>query len=228
MKKIISHWYELAIYIAAGVAMLIGLGNWSFEQRILLLSLCILHVHFFEEFGFPGGFVWGGLKVEQGQVDPDVAKWPLNTLSAWWGNEWFALSVYTLPLFLPHVHWLVLSAVIFAFAEVLMHVAIFNIGLHSWYNPGLVSALFGLMPISIWYLSRTLPQGQFSWLDSLLAVLWIAVNYWMAFKSPICKALTAKTDYRLSQHEVMKAKVYMQRTHTDAKALHNFGEEEHE
>ncbi len=91
MNRIIAHWYELAVYIAAGVAMVLALGEWSFEQRILLLSLCVLHVHFFEEFGFPGGFVWGGLKVEQGRVNPDVGKWPLNMLSAWWGNEWFAL-----------------------------------------------------------------------------------------------------------------------------------------
>lgn len=226
MKRIIAHWYELAIYIAAGVAMVLALGTWTFEQRILLLGLCLLHVHFFEEFGFPGGFVWGGLKVEQGQVDSNVGKWPLNMLSAWWGNEWFALSVYTLPLFLPQYHWLVLAAVIFAFAEVLMHVVIFNLGLHSWYNPGLASVLLGLLPTSIWYLLRVLPQGHFNWLDLLLAILWIAGNYWMAFKSPICKAFTAKTDYRLSKREVMKARIYMQRTHTNANQLHNFGNED--
>lgn len=223
MKKIVAHWYELAIYIAAGIAMVLALGTWSFEQRLLLLSLCLLHIHFFEEFGFPGGFVWGGLKVENGQVDPDVGKWPLNMLSAWWGNEWFALSVYTTPLFLPQYHWLVLAAVIFAFAEVLMHVVVFNIGLRSWYNPGLVSALVGLMPVSIWYLLRTLPQGQFNWFDLVLAIIWIAVNYWMAFKSPICQFLTAKVDYRLSKREVMKAEPYMKRTHADVETLHHFG-----
>lgn len=226
MKKIVVHWYELAIYIAAGIAMVLALGTWSFEQRILLLSLCLLHIHFFEEFGFPGGFVWGGLKVENGQVDSDVGKWPLNMLSAWWGNEWFALSVYTVPLFLPQYHWLVLAAVIFAFAEVLMHVVVFNIGLRSWYNPGLLSALVGLMPVSIWYLLHTLPQGQFNWLDLVLAVIWIAFNYWMAFKSPICQYLTAKVDFRLSQREVLKAKPYMKRLHADLKALHNFGADE--
>lgn len=226
MKKIVAHWYELAIYIAAGIAMVLALGAWSFEQRILLLSLCLLHIHFFEEFGFPGGFVWGGLKVENGQVDPDVGKWPLNMLSAWWGNEWFALSVYTVPLFLPQYHWLILAAVIFAFAEVLMHVVVFNVGLRSWYNPGLVSALVGLMPISIWYLMRTMPQDQFNWLDLVLAVIWIAVNYWIAFKSPICQVLTAKVNYRLSRREVMKAEPYMKRTHADVEALHNFGTNE--
>ncbi|WP_270235918.1 hypothetical protein [Lacticaseibacillus suilingensis] len=38
MKRIILHWYELAVYVAAGLAMLIALGDWSFEQRILLLT----------------------------------------------------------------------------------------------------------------------------------------------------------------------------------------------
>lgn len=226
MKKVVNHWYELAVYLAAGIMIVIALGEWTFEQRILLLGLGLLHIHFFEEFGFPGGFVWGGLKVENGTVDPDVGKWPLNMLSAWWGNEWFAISVYTLPLFLPQYHWLVLAAVSFAFAEVFMHLVIFNIGLRSWYNPGMLSAIAGLMPLSIWYLLRTIPQGHFNWLDLMLAMLWIACNYWMAFKSPICKLLTAKTDYRLSQREVMKAEVYMQRTHSDVGALYNFGTKE--
>jgi hypothetical protein len=228
MKRLINHWYELAIYITAGAAMILAFGAWTFEQRCLLLSLCLLHVHFFEEFGFPGGFVWGGLKVENGKVDADIGNWPLNMLSAWWGNEWFALAVYTFPLFLPQYHWLVLAAVIFAFAEVLMHVIIFNIGLHSWYNPGMLSAVLGLMPIAIWYLMRTIPQGKFTWLDLVLAVLWIAFNYWMAFKSPICKYLTTKVDYRLSKREVMKAKPYMKRTHTTIEVLHNFGTDENE
>lgn len=223
MTRIIQHWYELAIYIATGVALLLALGTWTFEQRILLISLCLIHVHFFEEFGFPGGFVWGGLKVEQRQVDPDVSRWPLNMLSAWWGNEWFAFFVYLLPLLFSQYHWLVLAAVIFAFAEGIMHLVVFNIGLRSWYNPGLVTAVFGLVPVSVWYLFQSVPQARFTWLDFVIAIVWIGVNYWLAFKSPICRYLTAKTKYRLSRREVMKAKIYMTRLGEDATALHHFG-----
>lgn len=226
MKRIINHWYDLAVYISAGITILLAIGSWSFEQKVLLLSLSLLHIHFFEEFGFPGGFLWGGLKVENGQVDPNVGKWQLNMLSAWWGNEWFAFAVYTLPLFLPQWHWLVLAAVIFAFAEVLMHAVVFNYGLRSWYNPGLISAILGLMPVSIWYLARTLPTHHFNWLDLLLAVIWIASNYWMAFKSPICKFLTAKSDYRLNKREILKAKSYM--SMSDIDKLYNFGPDEDE
>ena len=114
MRKLIQNWYQLAVYLAGGYALLLGLGSWTVQQRALLMGLILLHLHFFEEFGFPGGFAWLGIRVEMWAVPPVVADWPLNQLSAFFGNEWFALVVYLLPLLCPWWHWLVLAALVFA------------------------------------------------------------------------------------------------------------------
>ncbi len=61
--------------------------------RLLLAAISILFLHFFEEFGWPGGFPWMGVKV--------------------------------LPVILPGVRFFILAAMIFLFAEVLMHLIMF-------------------------------------------------------------------------------------------------------
>lgn len=226
MKKSILHWYEYAVFIAGAITLILGIGNWNQQQTALLLGLIIIHLHFFEEFGLPGGFAWGGIKVEKGKVADDVATWPLNQLSSLWGNEWFAITVYLLPLFTPKWHWTVLAALVFAYAELLMHVVVFNIGLKSWYNPGTVTALFGLTVVSTWYLWTAVPTGLFSWWDLVIAIVWIGFNYWMAFRSPITYKLNAYVEYRFSKEDVMKAKAYMNKFPGASETLFNFREDQ--
>lgn len=210
MEKCIRRWFEFVVYIAGGYALILGLGQWSLQQKILLVGLILIHLHFFEEFGLPGGFAWGGIKVEKGHVDADVTTWPLNQLSALWGNEWFAILVYLLPLFIPQWHWLVLAGVGFAFVEFIMHWVIFNIGLHGWYNPGSFTALLLIIPAT-WYLWQVIPTGLFSWWDLIAAIVWIAFNYWMAFRSPIFKWFNQHTKYTFSRDDLVKAEPYMKK-----------------
>lgn len=225
MEYVVRHWYEFAVYIAGIFAVVLGLGYWNFQQKVLLLGLILIHLHFFEEFGLPGGFAWGGLKVEQGNVNNDISQWPLNQLCSWWGNEWFALAVYLLPLFTSHWHWTVLAAVIFAYVETLMHAVVFNIGLKSWYNPGTFTAVCGLAVVSTWYLIKIIPTGLFKWWDLIIAIIWIGFNYWMAFKSPICKKLNANKKYTFSKKDVMKATPYMKKFPGSTENLKNFAED---
>ncbi|MFC6182032.1 HXXEE domain-containing protein [Lactiplantibacillus daowaiensis] len=208
MAKWLRRWFEFVVYIAGGYALILGLGQWSVQQKTLLLGLILIHLHFFEEFGLPGGFAWGGIKVEKGHVDADVTTWPLNQLSALWGNEWFAIVVYLLPLFRPQWHWLVLAGIIFAFAELMMHWVIFNLGLHSWYNPGSFTAFLLTVPAT-WYLWQVVPTGLFNWWDLMIAIVWLAFNYWVAFRSPIFKWFNRHTKYTFSRDDLTKAEPYM-------------------
>lgn len=159
MKRLVQHWYQWAVYVAGLLTVILICGNWTLLQQTLLASLVILHLHFYEEMGFPGGFPWIGMKIELHLADDDSRKWDLNQASSFFGNEWFAVVVYLLPLFLPQVHFLALAAIIFAFAEVAMHLFYFNWAMKVWYNPGLLTALLGLLPISVNYLWRVIPQG---------------------------------------------------------------------
>lgn len=208
MNKLYKYWAYISVYIGAIFTLIAALGNWDIREMTLLISLTFIFLHFFEEFIFPGGFPWIGMKVELKITDTNPNNWPLNRANAMFGNWWFAVAVYFIPLFLPKVKWLTLAAVIFAFAEVLMHVIIFNFSLKKIYNPGLITALFGLFPISINYLITIWDQHLYGWQDIVIAVVWIALNYWIAFRSPIYKKL-GKLKQPFSEEEVMKARRYM-------------------
>lgn len=199
-KKIIKNWYNIAVFVAGAVGLTACLGNWDLRMRTLLLGLMFIHLHFFEEFGFPGGFPWQGEQVELGVKECKPEEWDLNMLSAFFGNEWFAVLVYVLPMFLP-VKFLTLTAVIFTFAELAMHLVVFNVALKKWYNPGLVSVLIGLLPVSINYFVQTWGMHLYNWIDVVLAVVWIAFNYWVAFASPLYKWFGSKKEYTFTIEE---------------------------
>lgn len=209
-REFLSSWYWIAVYIAAAFVLILILGDWDVREKMLLGSSFFIFLHFFEEFGFPGGFPYIGMKVELRISDMDPRNWPLNQVNALFGNFCFAILVYLLPLFLPDVRFLTLAAAIFAFAEVLMHLIVFNIALKTWYNPGLLTAVFGLLPISLFYFSKIWGQHLYHWEDAALAILWIAFNYWLAFRSPIYKKLGKMSDrYAFTEMEVKRAERYI-------------------
>lgn len=209
-KKFFDTWYCVSVYIAATFVLALVLGNWDIREKMLLGSSFFIFLHFFEEFGFPGGFPYVGMKVELRITGMDPRHWPLNQANAMFGNFCFAVLVYLLPLFLPDVRFLTLAAAIFAFAEVLMHLVVFNIALKTWYNPGLLTAVFGLLPISLWYFSQVWEQHLYSWGDVGLAIVWIGFNYWLAFRSPIYKKLGKLSDrYGFTDAEVSRGKRYI-------------------
>lgn len=189
----------------------LALGKWDVREKMLLASAFFLFLHFYEEFGFPGGFPWVGMHVERGITDTDSSKWTLNDLNAMYGNFIFALLVYILPLFLPNVRVLTLAAAIFAFVEVLGHLFVFNIALKDFYNPGLITSVFGLLPISICFFAQN-GISMFKGWDWVLAFAWIVFNYWLAFLSPISKWMLKFNDrYAFTQEEVMRGSRYINR-----------------
>lgn len=208
-QYIIRHWYQIAVYVAGAYGLILALGQWNLTQRTLLASLMFIHLHFYEEMGFPGGFPWIGMTVELNMDSEDPRQWELTELSSFFGNGWFAVVVYLLPLLLPQLRFLTLASVVFAFAEVAMHLFYFNITMKVWYNPGLLTSVFGLLPLSVNYLARTIPTGTYNWLDLAMALIWIILNYWIAFRSSLYKKLGTYKTYSFTSEEVERARPYM-------------------
>ncbi|MGN0158934.1 MAG: HXXEE domain-containing protein [Brotaphodocola sp.] len=198
--KIIKNWYYIAVYIGCMFGLLLCLGNWNLRMKTLLAGTLFIHLHFFEEFGYPGGFPWQGMQVERGMTECRPEEWDLTMLSAFFGNEWFAVFVYILPMFL-NIKFMTLAAVIFTFAELLMHLIVFNAALKKWYNPGLASVLIGLLPVSVNYLYQIRGLHLYSLADVLLAVAWIVFHYWAAFLSPLYKKMGADKKYAFTVEE---------------------------
>lgn len=212
MNYLLKHWPHISVYIGAIAALFAALGNFDLREKTILMALCFIMLHFFEEFVFPGGFAWCGQKVELHITDTNPRNWPLNRLNTMFGNWWFALSVYVLALLLPHNRALTLAVVLFAFAEVIMHLLVFNFCLRDWYNPGLFTSIFGLLPVSMNYLIQVWDTHLYTSLDLILALLWIVLNYWIAFRSPIYRKMSKLSHkYAFSDEEVWRAKRYIDR-----------------
>jgi hypothetical protein len=154
-------------------------------QKLLMASIAVLLLHFFEEFGSPGGFAYMGVRVMLGKNEPNKSKWGANNLNSMFGNWTFLVLLYVLPLFFPNVPVLTLAAMMFSFAELLMHLLIFNVRLKQWYNPGMISGVFMLPPIAVYYFVSAFDASFFSWYHYVIAVLWFVFVFWLSFRSPI-------------------------------------------
>ena len=136
VKKLASNWYWISAFLAGACALALAMGDWDVRQRFILASVVVLFLHFFEEFGFPGGFPWMGLHVERGTVDVDSKSRDLNQLNSLIGNWWFIVAVYLAALLLPDLRFLTVALGVMAVLEVCMHAIGFNVGVRSFYNPG--------------------------------------------------------------------------------------------
>ena len=76
-----------------GFGVIPVLGNWDIRRKTLLSGKTFIHLHFFEEFGYPGEFPWYGIKVEKRMTECMTEEWDLTMLSAFFGNEWFTMFV---------------------------------------------------------------------------------------------------------------------------------------
>ena len=199
MKKFVNNWYNISVYLASATALFAILLPIGMVQKLLLTSVSILFLHFFEEFGWPGGFPYMGVKTLLGSDEIDPAQWNCNNLSSLFGNWTFLLLVYLLPIFIPGVRFLTIGVFIFNFAELLMHLLLFNIRLKTVYNAGMISAVFGLAPISLYYFFVIFQPADYLWWDYVLAAVYFIIIFWFCFRSPLYWNLGKKSGYEFTE-----------------------------
>ena len=197
MKKFVNNWQNISVLFAL-IATIAAFIVDDLVTKLLLASIAVLFLHFFEEFGFPGGFPWMGVKVLLGSREKDSTKWNCNNLNSMFGNWGFLVLVYVLPLVLPDMHFLLLAAMIFSLMELVMHLILFNVKQRTLYNPGLVTGVFMLAPLSIYYFANIYDAGFFVWSDYILAPLWCVVVFLFSFRSPLYWWLGSLKGYKLS------------------------------
>ena len=110
-------------------------------QRLTILLFMALLFHQFEEYVFPGGFPAAANRGLFGEKE-DVARFPLNELSATIVNTFLAYTLYIVGIFCHNCLWLGIFIAYFTMAQVLMHCLKLNISLKAWYSPGCLSSLF--------------------------------------------------------------------------------------
>ena len=198
MKRLINSWYNVSLGLAIVAALIAIFAVEDTVQKILFASIAILFLHFFEEFGFPGGFPWMGVKVLLGSKEMNSTKWNCNNLNSMFGNWSFLILVYALPLILPDVHFLLLAAMIFSILELIMHLVLFNVKQKTLYNPGLITGAFGLAPIAIYYFVNVFDKNFYVWSDYIFAIAWCVAVFWFTFRSPLYWWLGGLKGYKLT------------------------------
>ena len=199
MKKIVNNWHYISVFLAGAVALAAILVPMATVTKLLLAAIAVLFLHFFEEFGWPGGFPWMGMKVLMNSDEPDSSKWNVNNLSSMFGNWGFLLLVYILPLFLPNVRFLTLAAFMFLFAEVFMHCVLFPIRLKRLYNAGIITSLGAGIIACCYFFGGVFQGDMFVWYDWVIAVVWFAVVFVFCFRSKLYWDLGKKPGYPLTE-----------------------------
>lgn len=199
MKTIVNKWYNVSIGLAVLFACVLLLGDWNARQVFLLASSVFLCLHFFEEFGFPGGFPHMAVRILLGKDEPDSTKWNCNNLNSMLSN-WAALVlIYLMPLFLPNVRFLFISALILSVAEIVMHLLLFNIRQRTIYNPGLITGLFGIGTVVVIYLIRAFDPSLYVWYDYVLGFIYFLASFCFCYRSPMYWKIGGIEGYPLTE-----------------------------
>ena len=139
-----------------------------------------------------------GMKVMMNSDEMDSTKWNCNNLSSMFGNWGFLILIYILPLILPNVRFLTLSAMMFLFAEVFMHLILFPVKLKTFYNAGQITAVLGLGSIGCYYFTSVFDPQMFVWYDYILAIIWFVAVFLFSFRSKLYWNLGKKEGYALT------------------------------
>ena len=173
MKWFCRHWYEIGL-LPAGIALiflLIGWGNMQVLQRISLINFIGIMLHQFEEYGFPGGAPVVLNKYMRGGTD----RYPLNQFSAMAVNVVISYICYLLPVFFPGIIWLGLAPILFGCVfQVMLHLVMFLVKFHHFYNPGLAAVLCIHVPCGILYICHAALQGLLTgrmWMNGILYLI---------------------------------------------------------
>lgn len=210
MKFLLRHFYNISVFI--GILLIIfTLIFWEqldVLQRLAMLNLAVLNFHFFEEFGFPGGFPKFANTMFAYKNSPKPERFPLNQMSAFLTNWGTALVLYVPPIFFPNAIWFNLASIIFGgVAQLIMHGIVNNKMLGRYYNAGLLSVVLGHLPITIIYLYYIHVHDLVTISDYIIGIIIMILWYVVGIRIIITKSFeNMNSPYPFSIEEMNRFK----------------------
>lgn len=153
MKAYIRNWYYIGGIIFAVLAFALGIFGDQIDpmRKIMMVLYMSLLLHQYEEYAVPGGFpaAWNyGVSGEKEVYD----RYPLNAKSAFIVNICCAYPAYILGIIFSSFLPLCLFVTYFTMPQILMHGILMNKKMGTFYNPGVATALFVMLPAGIYSL----------------------------------------------------------------------------
>ena len=210
MKFLLRHFYNLSVPI--GVIIIIGtIIFWqdiNALQRLALINLAVINFHFFEEFGYPGGFPKFANTMFAYKNSPRPDRFPLNQMSAFLTNWGTALVLYIPPIIFPNEIWFGLAPILFGgLAQLIVHAIVNNKMLGTYYNAGLATVVFGHLPIAIIYIIYIHTHNLVSFWDYVIGVVIMVLWYVVGIRILINKGFESmNSSYPFAPEEMAKFK----------------------
>lgn len=210
MKFLLRHFYNLSVPI--GIIIIIGtIIFWqdiNALQRLALLNLAVINFHFFEEFGYPGGFPKFANTMFAYKNSPRPDRFPLNQMSAFLTNWGTALVLYIPPIIYPDAIWFGLAPILFGgLAQLIVHAIVNNKMLGTYYNAGLATVVFGHLPIAIIYIIYIHTHNLVSFWDYVIGVVIMVLWYVVGIRIFINKGFESmNSSYPFAPEEMAKFK----------------------
>lgn len=198
-----NNWYKLTF--AAFVFLSFFMGFWGMDiltpiQKILMYSFMALLVHQFEEYVLPGG---GPVVINKANFNEKVnfRSFPGNMQSSMIVNN-SAYIFYIAAIICPQFIWLGLATMFFNLFQLIGHGIKMNIGLKTWYNPGLASVVFLFVPISIYYMIFIVNNNLVTGWDWIGGAITFILAVIITTILPVQLLKDVNTPYPIPEHQV--------------------------
>eukprot|EP01057_Protomagalhaensia_wolfi_P005856 Protomagalhaensia_wolfi_Nauph_80__5855@NODE_747_length_2034_cov_204_971930_g560_i0_p1_GENE_NODE_747_length_2034_cov_204_971930_g560_i0NODE_747_length_2034_cov_204_971930_g560_i0_p1_ORF_typecomplete_len246_score31_94HXXEE/PF13787_6/1_6e03HXXEE/PF13787_6/1_5e05HXXEE/PF13787_6/1_4e03FTR1/PF03239_14/3_9e02FTR1/PF03239_14/1_1_NODE_747_length_2034_cov_204_971930_g560_i062799 len=158
------YWYDFGGAVAVTAACVL---YWYWDRvplylfRLTAINFIVFLCLQFEGFQWPGGMP-GVVNVATYKSNfPE--RYPLNQNSAMVSGCLYSFLLYLPPVFWPNLIWLGLAPVAHGLILALVHTFSYNMEMGTWYNPGMICALFGHGTVGTLYVWHVHTNGLASW-----------------------------------------------------------------
>ncbi len=160
METIINAWLSVWLYVMSGIGIFLAVKvwknrkNWDKINILCTLAVIVLVLHVIEEWVFPGGLHYS---YNFSHGSSDLSRYPMNRLTDMITNFGGVVLGYVVLKFWGFRKPAGIAIMLFSAFEVIIHIVIGinsldtfgKYGMQILYSPGLVTSLFGFLPISI-------------------------------------------------------------------------------
>lgn len=160
MEALIQGWLSIWLYVMAGIGISLSIQVWKNRKKwdkiniLCTLAVIVLVLHVLEEWVLPGGLHYS-YNIDHGSTI--LSRYPMNRLTDMLTNFGGALLGCIVLKFWGFRKPAGIAVMLFSTFEVVIHIVIgitslrtFGAyGMNTLYSPGLVTSLFGFLPITI-------------------------------------------------------------------------------
>ena len=177
-----------ALAVAIAVFTVLKWPSMPVLQRLTALQFLGVVAHVWEESRFPGGF-----------TDLVTSKLGFTASNPHIGELFTAAAVLVLvfvPLLFPRITWLSMSAMFLGILEAVAHTgAIWLFKLDQFYSPGLLTAIFILLPISVYGVTHAVRHHLMNAKQWVFAVLYLLAPLLLAQRAVVTASGMPYTEF---------------------------------